>query len=142
MITPTIGRKVWYSPTAYGAHEFGKRGEQYFDATIVYVHDDRHVNLVITSHVGLPFFRSAVPLLQDGDAPRPEGGHALWMPYQVGQAKAAPAPDFASETIRRESARGLWKTVAARHAFAYDPESMNEATIDALIEFAQKWTTT
>lgn len=88
MITPTIGRKVWYSPRQYG--ETGvKLGEQPFDATVTYVWNDRIVNLLVVDHRGCLHPRLGVPLLQDDDAPFPEGGHCMWMPYQVGQAKAA-----------------------------------------------------
>ena len=87
MIPPTVGRKVWYSPTAADADFSTKLGEQPFDATIVYVHSDRRVNLACFNHRGYPLLRQGVTLLQDEDAPTPGGGHCSWMPYQIGQAK-------------------------------------------------------
>lgn len=79
MITPTVGRKVYYSQRA---DEGQKLGEQPFDATIVFVHDDRQVNLVVRDHLGAQSVRHNVTLLQDDDAPLPGGGHCYWMPYQ------------------------------------------------------------
>lgn len=37
----------------------------------------------------------------------------------------------------REAARKLWRQIAAKHAFAHNPEYLNEGTLDALIEFAR-----
>jgi hypothetical protein len=89
MIKPTVGRKVWFSPTEHGPGT--KLGEQPFDATILYVHNDRLVNLLVVDHIGTSFPLTSVVLLQDGDAPAPEGGTVSWMPYQAGQAKVAMA---------------------------------------------------
>lgn len=97
MINPTVGRKVWYSPEA---GEGGvKLGEQPFDATVVFVHNERMVNLLIVDHAGNGFSKHSVTLLQDDDAPLPQGGHASWMPYQVGQAKAAVPPEPTPEPV-------------------------------------------
>ena len=90
-IIPTVGRKVWYSPSD-SEMEGTKFGEQPFDATIVYVHNDRLVNLLVTDHDGFQYRVSNAPLLQYGDAPHPSGGHCYWMPYQTGQAAKAPEP--------------------------------------------------
>lgn len=83
MITPTIGRKVYYSPMQ---SDGTKHGEQPFDATVVYVWNDRLVNLSVRDHNGNVFNKTSVDLLQDDDAPHPRGGHCYWMPYQKGQA--------------------------------------------------------
>lgn len=84
MISPTIGRKVWFFPGAYDPIECGA---QPLDATVCYVHDDRLVNLRVTDINGDSFPRPGVHLLQDDDAPPLGLGYATWMPYQVGQAK-------------------------------------------------------
>lgn len=80
---PTVGRKVYFSPTA---NDGVKLGEQPFDATVIYVHNDRLINIAYRDHMGTQFSRTDVPLLQDDDAPLPDGGHCYWMPYQKGQA--------------------------------------------------------
>lgn len=85
MITPTIGRKVWYFPPE---GEGTKLGNQAFDATVIFVHSDSMVNLAIVDHVGRQMVREHVVLLQDGKAPGQLKSHCEWMPYQVGQAKA------------------------------------------------------
>lgn len=92
IITPTIGRKVWYrhdgaplvsglpapwSPTSYG--------DQPMDATVVYVWGDRMVNLRVTDHDGNTFIVTSCTLVQEGDA-TPGNRHCQWMPYQLGQA--------------------------------------------------------
>ncbi|HVH93178.1 MAG TPA: hypothetical protein VM783_17575 [Candidatus Acidoferrum sp.] len=81
MISPTIGRKLWYRPQIaekLAAHD------QPFDATVVHVHSDTCVNLVIFNEVGAMAAKSQVVLAQDRPA---EPGECEWMPYQVGQAK-------------------------------------------------------
>lgn len=77
MITPTIGRVVWYWPQA---EETG----QPFAMLVTYVHSDRLVNLGGFDPNGAPIARTSVQLLQDVD--KPIGGHCCWMPYQKGQA--------------------------------------------------------
>jgi hypothetical protein len=82
MIKPTIGRKIWYWPT--GKHA----GGQPHDATIVYVWNDRMVNLACHDENGKHYAATSVTLLQEDDA-EPGWAFAEWMPYQTGQAKAA-----------------------------------------------------
>jgi hypothetical protein len=77
MIKPTIGRKVWFFPSG---PESGP-----LDATVVCVHSDNLVNLVVFDHVGEMSAPRSVQLLQDDDTPY-GGSYATWMPYQVGQA--------------------------------------------------------
>lgn len=91
MITPTVGRKVWYRPTEYdksGPGGMQAYGAQPCDATVVFVHGDRMVNLLVVDHNGNTHKRTSVTLMQDGD-PQPQSAYAEWMPYQVGQAKKA-----------------------------------------------------
>lgn len=84
MISPTIGRQVWYFPTMFER----KLGDQPFAATVVYVHSDRNVNLVVLGHRGETIVKEHVRLVQDGESAPTEKGHCEWMPYQKGQAKA------------------------------------------------------
>lgn len=82
MIKPTVGRVVWYWPSAVQA---GTDTSQPLAATVVYVWSDRMVNLSVTDHDGRQFGVTSVPLRQDGDE-RPSGMFCEWMPYQKGQA--------------------------------------------------------
>lgn len=79
VIKPTIGRKVWYYPTACAPEE---------DATVIDTHGDRCVSLFVINRGGTTSNQRSVILVQDGD-PVPTGSHCTWMPYQVGQAKKA-----------------------------------------------------
>jgi hypothetical protein len=90
MITTTVGRKVWYRPNAYDVS--GPGGMQCapnapLDATVVCVHSDRMVNLVIFDCNGHMHRRCSVRLLQDDDLPHDGQSYAEWMPYQTAQAK-------------------------------------------------------
>lgn len=97
MITPTVGRKVWYRHNDSGPVSLGNNtvlnpaefSDQPMDATIVYVWNNRMVNLSIMDHYGNRFNRTSVPLVQEGDEEPTLAGYAEWMPYQQGQAKAA-----------------------------------------------------
>ncbi len=77
MITPTIGRKVWFY---FAAHTL----EQ--DATVIDVHPDGKVTLFVITRGGTPEVRRFVQLVQEGEDIL-EGEHATWMPYQVNTAK-------------------------------------------------------
>jgi hypothetical protein len=101
MIEPTIGRRVWYWPSAW---DRGQRqdietqpesiiqadGSQACDAGIVYVHGQRLVNLAVNDHNGRPHRRCSVRLIQPGDTiPTDGSAYAAWMPYQVQNKPAA-----------------------------------------------------
>lgn len=89
VITPTIGRKVWFHPGSAipeGMSVFP--GGQPLDATVVYVWHDRMVNLLVVDHAGKQHAVTSVYLLQPGDFACPSS-YAEWMPYQVKQAGAA-----------------------------------------------------
>jgi len=86
VIVPTVGRIVWYWPAEY------MDLKQPFAAIVTYVHSDRLINLSAFLPSGEHTIgRMNVPLLQEGDI-FPEPGtisFAVWMPYQMGQAKKA-----------------------------------------------------
>lgn len=90
---PTIGHKVWYwhgDPSMSGPfRRFG--ADQPFDATIIYVWSDTHVNLKVTDHDGnehtIKSVRLGEPSLGDQHGIGQGHNHATWMPYQMGQAK-------------------------------------------------------
>ena len=80
MIKPTIGRVVlYYAPGEYAAKH------QPRPAMICYVHSDAMINVGGFDSNGHGFQATSVKLVQD-DEPRPDYGHAEWMPYQKGQA--------------------------------------------------------
>lgn len=89
VITPTVGRKVWYRPSGQDhdpMHVIDLNVP--LDATVVYVWNDRLVNLLIIDHIGNQHTRTSIHLAQPGDEACPSNGYAEWMPYQVGQARA------------------------------------------------------
>lgn len=92
IITPTIGRRVWYWPSDVQVNSLGFNASdrsQPCDAGVVYVHSDTLVNLAVTDHNCTLHQCRNVRLLQEGDE-RPEVGSAAfaeWMPYQAAQAK-------------------------------------------------------
>lgn len=102
MIKPSVGRKVWYRPSAYdlsgpGAMQVASANPlddtyQPLDATVIAVWTDRMINILVTDAVGKQFPKLSVTLLQEGDAKGGpgvvNGGYAEWMPYQTAQAKA------------------------------------------------------
>lgn len=86
MITPTVGRVLWFHANAH--HHFSNYDpRQPMAATVAFVHNDRLVNLRVTDHAGDEHALRSVTLLQDDDL-KPEGqSFAVWMPYQMEQAK-------------------------------------------------------
>lgn len=92
LITPTIGRVVWYWPSQHetdaGSLHYSDRNQP-LPALVAYVHSDRLVNLGGFDQCGRPFHRTSVQLLQeDDDRPHTsEGPFAEWMPYQRAQHK-------------------------------------------------------
>lgn len=91
MIAPTVGRVVWFRPSVHDEDMQIYDPRQPCNAQIVFVWNDRLVNLAVHDHTGKAFERTSVPLLQDDDH-KPEAGYfACWMPYQKGQAAKAEA---------------------------------------------------
>lgn len=88
MIVPTIGRKVYYFLRNPDGRLVSNNPALPFDVNIVYVWSDNLVNVAGFDHNGNLFARISVPINTG-----PDGGGASawceWMPYQVGQAKAA-----------------------------------------------------
>lgn len=79
MITPTVGRVVWY----YGPGH--REGDQPQLAIITYVWSDTCINIALWTAEGCPVIPppTSIQLVQD-DAEKPSyGGHyCTWMPYQ------------------------------------------------------------
>lgn len=93
LITPTVGRVVWFYPDANSAEApFARHpeGKGPYAALIVHVWSDEMVNLCVLDAVGTPHPRTSVHLVHEDD-----GGWAApyctWMPFQKGQAKAQDA---------------------------------------------------
>lgn len=102
VITPTVGRKVWYRPSksdliGLGAMVCSVNADkptegQPLDATVLAVWGDRCVNVQVLDIMGKPFTKTSVSLLQPGDQPpvdfegKAVGGYVEWMPYQQTQA--------------------------------------------------------
>ncbi len=91
MITPIIGRQVWFRPGLPLTHDFHVIDpSQALAATVIYAHGDRLVNLQVIDHIGKHHFVRDVLLLQDDEYPGPDGDYAEWMPYQKATAGIAP----------------------------------------------------
>lgn len=97
VIKPTVGRKVWYRPSASdvvgpvpmsvaGPADDPSKGQP-LDATVIAVWGDRMVSLLVTDIVGRQFPVLSCTLLQEGDERPAAGRYAEWMPYQQGQAR-------------------------------------------------------
>ena len=83
MITPTIGRIVWYHP---GLSEPGTdHGDQPMAAIVTYVWNNTLINVAYWDHNGMFNSRTSVELCQFDTHPS-EGAWCEWMPYQKGQA--------------------------------------------------------
>ena len=94
MITPTVGRVVWYWPPKNATSSYADGGTQPFAALIAHVWSDTCVNLAIFDANGEPFGAptTSVLLIQDGNE-RPTGGHFCeWMPYQKAVAEGKIKP--------------------------------------------------
>ncbi len=89
MITPTVGRVVWYRPAPTETIT-GNDGAQPLAAIIAHVWSDTCVNLAVIDANGAMTNRTSVFLYQGDDYPRPSSQFAEWMPYQ----KAVAAGDI------------------------------------------------
>lgn len=156
IIKPTIGRRVWYWPspaeldkTATG-NFFPHVNDDFqaLDAGIVYVWNDRLVNLVVTDHQGCSQARTSVRLLQEGESAADGEAYAQWMPYQQGQTTkgggTGQAAGSAAGTVlgmnferptRRDQLEMLLVQGAAQH-LAFNPSTAAEigAGINTLLE--------
>jgi|SRR5579863_5750284 len=107
MITPTVGRIVWYRPDMQHRDELaqmvaGYGSDQPMAAQVCYVHSDRMVNLDVTDYEGHHHPRTSVVLVQEGDA-TPNGQFCMWMPYQRAVAKGEIAPTLHAQPTIQDS---------------------------------------
>lgn len=83
MITPTVGRKVWYHPARYDMW-WPEWYTQPWDATVIWVHSDTRVNVFVINPGGGTFVVTGCQLLQGEEECDEE--YCEWMPFQRGQA--------------------------------------------------------
>lgn len=95
MITPTVGRIVWFYTDGIGTSEY--RNEK--AAIVTRVWNDRMVNLCVFDDTGATP-KTSVPLVQPEDE-KPAGEYCAWMPYQVVKASGSESGEKAagSQTI-------------------------------------------
>lgn len=86
VISPTVGRVVWYRPSDEDHKHLAVNGDQPLVALVTTVWTDRMVNIAGFDANGVSFARTSVTLVQQGDIPPPYQ-YVEWMPYQIGQAK-------------------------------------------------------
>lgn len=120
VITPTVGRKVWFRPngatnlqipwSAISEMITVVSPDQPLDATVVYVWHDRLVNLFILDQYGNQFVAQRVQLLQPGETAPDSCYYAEWMPYQVQAAvkeKPVAQDDHASGVLYPAISRAM-----------------------------------
>ena len=97
MTAPTVGRKVWFWPSEQESYMNVEDDTQPLDATVLFVHKDERINLLVVDHLGHTHPEMNVLLIQEGET-KPEGeGFATWMPYQVKQHAKAEAAEEATK---------------------------------------------
>ncbi len=106
MITPTVGRVVYFRPGEGARSRMIVRGNQPLRADIVYVHDDQYVALNVDDHQGKRHFMPKVFLLQDDVKPVAGLSYAEWMPYQKAVAKGEIAPTLHAAGAPHVSTKG------------------------------------
>lgn len=79
MIEPTVGHVVWYHPDPAEPY-----GGQTLAAHVAFIWSEGMVNLMVIDPNGMPFSKTSVPLIQEGDK-APAGGYCELIPYQNGQ---------------------------------------------------------
>ena len=90
MITPTVGRVVWYRPAETYPQVIAYDGQP-LAALITHVWSNHCVNLVVFDANGTPFPRPSVTLKQ-ADTDDLPSSYAEWMPFQLGQAAKTNVP--------------------------------------------------
>ena len=101
MISPSIGRVVWFHPSK---SEDQPLRDQPYAALVTYVWSDTMVNLAVFDQSGVPFSATSVWLLQDEEAriSKELATLAEWMPFQNGQAakQESQVPDRYTPTFQ------------------------------------------
>lgn len=110
IITPTIGRCLWYWPSDHDRGLLTTKPEtiiqanntQACDAHVVCVHGDRLINIALFDHNGKHHRRTSVTLVQPGDTPPEGASFCTWMDYQVNQAQTEEATGKVEVVITAE----------------------------------------
>lgn len=89
MISPSLGRIVWYTPCKHGVSGLATESDGRCAAIVVKVWSDRLVNLTVFDANGNSHAKTSVKLLQSDDESHADGHFCEWMPYQKGQAQKA-----------------------------------------------------
>lgn len=100
IIAPTVGRVLWYYPSANSVESGFSRhpdGGGPYAALIAHVWSDQLVNLTVLDANGAAHSRTSVPLLQGAQTDAPEHAFCGWMPYQKGQAAKTEAAEHARQ---------------------------------------------
>jgi hypothetical protein len=113
MIEPSVGRIVLFH------HEASAPGEPPHAAIVIGVQNERSVNLACFTPEGTYYHRLEAQLLQDDDAPPPEGaGYAEWMAFQKGQA------------VKHDAESGLHPRIAALEQVLTTGGPMHQMFVD------------
>lgn len=83
MITPTVGRVMWYKPYDHESN-INDRAVP-FVAHVCYVWQPDMINALVIDHQGNAVPHTSIPVWQGDFEDCPEGS-CCWMPYQKGQA--------------------------------------------------------
>jgi hypothetical protein len=86
VIIPTVSRHVHFFPKEEDRGLMVQRGSQPLHAVVIFVINERTVNLAITDHDGFFHTRIGVALVQPGDELH-GGSYCQWMDYQINQAR-------------------------------------------------------
>lgn len=136
IIKPTVGRKVWFRPSSLPLRaSLEVHDGQPCDATILYVWNDRRVNLLVAGPTGVTQRLLDVTLRQSGDAPPISAfsfGYAEWMPCQQvakPDVAARPQAEVSGETVPR--CRPLEDEIVAKGLTA--PRITPKAVEDAVV---------
>lgn len=105
IINPEVGNKVWYFHDENATFLQGEqpkviKASQAMDATVVYVWNDRMVNLDVTDHVGNRFAINSVPLVQPSDV-HLMGSYCKWPDSHERKQAAVDAIDEAQTSIQK-----------------------------------------
>lgn len=98
VIVPDVGRHVHFIPAGEDVGFMVRHGIQPLHAVVLYVHNERAVNLQIVDHHGHTHTRTGVVLVQPNDVYDEGVSHCKWMSYQISQALSRPEGDKATES--------------------------------------------
>lgn len=137
VITPTIGRKVWFFPSIATMAMRNMKcttQDQAMDATVVYVWHDRMINIAAIDHQGNLHGITSVTLIQPGDDV-PEGrDHCTWMPYQVNRSDQVDESHYGamqSDPIDSQTRHDIPATVLPADHFSTTVTSLEQAIREA-----------